>query len=108
MEGSTVTTSLAQQLKTVPLFADLSEEDLAWLAARMKLGHYSPGEIIAEEGSPADRMWIILEGETRGQRENAIGDGRTYSARAPHVTGMLPYSRLTHVTFRRCWSGSRH
>jgi CRP-like cAMP-binding protein len=97
MEGSTVTTSLAQQLKTVPVFADLSEEDLAWLAARMKLGHYSPGEIIAEEGSPADRMWIILEGETRGQRENAIGDGRTYSARAPHVTGMLPYSRLTHV-----------
>lgn len=97
MEGSTVTTSLAQQLKTVPVFADLSEEDLAWLAARMKLGHYSPGEIIAEEGSPADRMWIILEGETRGRRENAIGDGRTYSARAPHVTGMLPYSRLTHV-----------
>ena len=76
MEGSTVTTSLAQQLKTVPVFADISEEDLAWLAARMKLGHYSPGEIIAEEGSPADRMWIILEGETRGQRENAIGDGR--------------------------------
>lgn len=97
MEGSTVTTSLAQQLKAVPVFADLSEEDLAWLAARMKLGHYSPGEIIAEEGSPADRMWIILEGETRGRRENAIGDGRTYSARAPHVTGMLPYSRLTHV-----------
>jgi signal transduction histidine kinase len=97
MEASTVIISLAQQLKTVPVFADLTDEDLAWLAARMKLGQYDPGDIIAEEGSPADRMWVILKGETRGQRERAIGDGRTYSAQAPHVTGMLPYSRLTHV-----------
>ena len=32
MEASTTTTSLPQQLKTVPVFADLSDEDLAWLA----------------------------------------------------------------------------
>jgi hypothetical protein len=50
MEASIGTTSLAQQLKTVSVFADLSGEDLAWLAARMKLGHYNPGDIIAEEG----------------------------------------------------------
>jgi signal transduction histidine kinase len=97
MEASTEITSLAQQLKTVPVFADLSDEDLAWLAARMKLGHYNPGDVIAEEGSVADRMWVILEGEARGQREHAVGDGRTYAARAPHVTGMLPYSRLKQV-----------
>jgi len=97
MEGSTAISSLAQQLKTVPVFADLSDEDLAWLAARMKLGHYNPGDVIAEEGSVADRMWVIIEGEARGQRERAVGDGRTYSARAPHVTGMLPYSRLKQV-----------
>src|ERR1051325_10065577 len=42
-------------------------------------------------------MWVVLEGEVRGQREHAIGDGRTYTFRAPHVTGMLPYSRLAHV-----------
>jgi signal transduction histidine kinase len=97
METSIPTTSLAQQLKVVPVFSDLPEEDLAWLAARMDLAHYNAGDVIVAEGSPADRMVVILEGETRGQRGRAVGDGRTYSARAPHVTGMLPYSRLTHI-----------
>lgn len=40
---------------------------------------------------------VIFASETRGQREHSIGDGRTYSLRAPTVTGMLPYSRLTHI-----------
>jgi signal transduction histidine kinase len=97
METSTATATLAQQLKTIPVFADLVEQDLAWLAERMEVNHYNAGDIIAVEGSPADRMWIILEGETRGQREQATGDGRTYTSHAPMITGLLPYSRLTHV-----------
>jgi CRP-like cAMP-binding protein len=97
MQATTQTTSLAQLLKTVPALSDLAESDLDWLAARMELIHYSPGDLVVEEGAAADRMFVILEGETRGQREKAIGDGRTYSSRAPHITGMLPYSRLTHI-----------
>jgi signal transduction histidine kinase len=94
MEASPVTVSLDQQLKSVPAFADLPEEDLAWLAARMQLEHYNPGDVVAEAGAPADRMWVVLTGELRGQR---AGDSRTYSVRAPQITGMLPYSRLTHA-----------
>jgi signal transduction histidine kinase len=97
MDASTATASLAQQLKTVPAFADLSDDDLRWLAERMEVNHYNPGDMLVAEGSPADRMWVILEGETRGQREQAVGDGRTFTSRAPSVTGLLPYSRLTHV-----------
>ncbi len=97
METPTVTTGLARQLQTVPVFSNLSGEDLSWLAARMELVRYNPGDIIVPEGAPADRMLVLLEGETRGQREHAAGDGRTFSARAPNVTGMLPYSRLTHI-----------
>jgi signal transduction histidine kinase len=97
MQPSIAAASLARQLKAVPAFSDLSEEDLTWLAERMEVVHYNAGDIVAVEGAPADRMWVILEGETRGQREQAAGDGRIYSARAPAVTGMLPYSRLTHI-----------
>ncbi|HTS60731.1 MAG TPA: ATP-binding protein [Candidatus Acidoferrales bacterium] len=97
MDTSTATSSLAQQLQAIPVFSDLSGQDLAWLADRMTLLQYSPGDIIAAEGSPADRMIVILQGEIRGQREQAVGDGRTYSVRAPAVTGMLPYSRLTQI-----------
>src|SRR5215472_8795502 len=97
METQTAAIGLAHQLRTVPVFADLSDQDLLWLAARMELFQYDAGDVIITEGAPADRMMVLLAGETRGQREHAIGDGRTYSVRAPSVTGMLPYSRLTHV-----------
>src|SRR5690242_10532054 len=50
---------LAQQLKTVPVFAELADEDLAWLAGKMEVGYYNPGDVIATEGAPADRMWVI-------------------------------------------------
>jgi signal transduction histidine kinase len=97
METSNTTIGLARHLKTVPVFSDLPEDGLSWLAASMELHHYNPGDVIIPEGAPADRMMVLLEGETRGQREHAPADGRTYSLRAPHVTGMLPYSRLTHI-----------
>src|ERR1051326_7128118 len=97
MESSTETATLAQQLKSVPAFSNLSGERLDWLAARMDLLHYNYRDVIVVEGSPADRMFILLQGEMRGQREQTVGDGRTYTARAPQVTGMLPYSRLTHI-----------
>jgi signal transduction histidine kinase len=88
--------SLARQLTAIPVFAGLSPADLDWLAARMEIVHLAAGEIATVEGSPADRMIVILEGEIASRREQAIGDGRSYSARAGYVTGMLPYSRLTH------------
>jgi signal transduction histidine kinase len=94
MESSAVT--LSQQLKTIPVFSDLPSEDLAWLASRMEVAQFNPGDIVVTEGSPADRMIVILEGEIAIQREQGVGDGRTYSAGAGQVTGMLPYSRLTH------------
>jgi len=91
------TTDLALQLKAIPVFSDLSQEDLTWLASRMEVVHYQPGDVVAEEGSPADRLMVILEGEIYSQRERVVGDGRVYTASAGKVTGMLPYSRLTHL-----------
>jgi signal transduction histidine kinase len=95
MESST--TELALQLKAIPVFSDFSPDDLTWLASHMEVVHYQPGDVVAEEGSPADRLMVILEGEIYGQRERGVGDGRTYTAGAGKITGMLPYSRLTHL-----------
>ena len=97
METSSATSVLAQRLKAVPTFEDLSDDQLSWLASRMELRRYNPGDVIVEEGAPADRMMVLLEGESRGQRERTVGDGRTYSAHAPYVTGLLPYSRLKEI-----------
>jgi signal transduction histidine kinase len=88
--------TLAEELRTVPEFADLPADDLEWLASQMTLVELESGEISVHAGDPADRMFVVLEGEIRSQ---PTGPDRTsFSARAPSVTGMLPYSRMTHFS----------
>jgi signal transduction histidine kinase len=40
-------------------------------------------------------MFIVLEGGIRAKREKGGGDQPVYTAWAPNVTGMLPFSRMT-------------
>jgi len=88
--------TLAEELRAVPVFADLPADDLGWLAAQMTSLELSPGEIFIREGSPADRMTVLLSGEMRLRRESGPSDAVTRVFRAPLVTGVLPYSRMTH------------
>jgi len=92
--------TLAEELRTIPEFADLAAEDLEWLAAQMTLVDVQAGEVTAREGEPANRMFAILEGEVRSQASNS--EMPAFVARAPVLTGMLPYSRMKQfpVTMR--------
>jgi signal transduction histidine kinase len=93
MESTPV--ALAERLQAIPVFADLSEAAREWLASRMEVVSLQPGDILIEEDTPADRMLVVLEGEFYAQREHGGSDGRTFTARAGQITGLLPYSRLT-------------
>lgn len=85
---------LAPRLRQIPVFSDLPEDGLEWLASHMELVHYAEGELLAREGDVADRMLAILEGEIRGTSEGEGNGTQTYSAYAGTVTGKLPYSRM--------------
>ena len=87
--------TLAEELRTVPVFADLPAGDLEWLASQMTYADFAPGEILIRGGSPADRMTILLQGELRLRVESGGNDAVTRITRAPAVTGLLPYSRMT-------------
>jgi len=87
--------TLAEELRGVPVFADLAPADLEWLAGQMTLVNLQPGDIYIREGDPADRMIVLLEGETRLRLESGNGEGTTRVFQGPSVTGMLPYSRMT-------------
>ncbi len=50
-------------LRELPLFAGLSEHDLDWLIQKAEPLSIRAGELLIEEGSPGDAMYIILEGE---------------------------------------------
>jgi signal transduction histidine kinase len=83
-------------LRTIPVFADLAEDELRWLAEEMTLLELQPGDVLVQAGSPADRLFVVLQGEIRGELEGPGNQGRIFVARTGQVTGMLPYSRLTH------------
>ena len=86
---------LTDDLRSVPVFADLADDDLEWLAAQMTPVNLSPGDIYIREGTPADRMTVLFEGEVRLRIESANSEAAVRILRAPMVTGMLPYSRMT-------------
>ncbi|HSF40748.1 MAG TPA: ATP-binding protein [Thermoanaerobaculia bacterium] len=90
-----MTTTLAADLRRISAFADLPDDQLAWLAGHMKEVRLQPGEISTVEGAPADSMLIVLEGEIQARREKTPTDGRVYIVRAGEVSGMLPFSRMT-------------
>ena len=84
---------LAQELRSVSVFAGLPDEAFEWLAAHMQEIRAAPGEILVRNGDPADRMIVVLEGELRGVVETGP-DRPIFTAGAGRITGMLPYSRL--------------
>ena len=82
----------ASELKAIEIFSDLSPENLAWLAAHMKVSDLQKGELAVAAGEPAEFLFVVLSGELQAE----LTDGRTYVVHAGQVTGMLPFSRLTH------------
>ncbi len=86
---------LQQDLKRVPTFSDLPEEALAWLAEHFVEQWIEPGEASVVEGTPADRMMVLLEGEIQVRREKGPSDGWIDTLLPPMVSGMLPFSRMT-------------
>jgi signal transduction histidine kinase len=86
--------SLIDDLRKIQIFADLSAEDLAWLAEKLEEKRFQAGEIMAREGEPLNNLTVMLEGEMRIQRGSGP-DALVFRVYAGQVTGVLPYSRLT-------------
>ncbi len=82
-------------LRKVPIFTDLSQEDLGWFVERTDEFRFEPGEVMMLEGTPATLMFVLLEGEIRGRKEqSSTADAPMFTVEAPTVTGLLPFSRL--------------
>jgi len=81
-----------RDLRKIAVFADLPEDQLAWLVQQAEEIRGEPGEILFREGDPAIHMFVFLEGEFEGRTEK--GDRRIFYASAGDVTGLLPFSRL--------------
>jgi signal transduction histidine kinase len=81
-----------EELKAISVFSDLPSDGLEWLAAKMQTFDAQSGEMLVRAGDPAEHLLVLFHGEIRAERN----DGNVYIMRTGQVTGLLPYSRLTH------------
>jgi signal transduction histidine kinase len=90
--------ALVEDLRKVPIFADQAQPDLEWFVSLCTERFVAVGEATVREDTPADTMFVMLEGEFRARRESGPADGPVFSARAGEVTGVLPFSRMKKYT----------
>ena len=65
--------SRAAALKKVPLFADLSDKELGYLADRAVPHRYEAGELIFSEGEPCEGLYVVQSGAIKVFMTSASG-----------------------------------
>jgi len=84
---------IAAALEHIGPLHGLPLEDRLWLARNGKEFIASPGDILFEEGAPAEHMIFILKGEIHVRRQQG-GPMALFIGRTGQITGVLPYSRM--------------
>src|SRR5437773_10309919 len=85
------------ELRRVPAFADLPDDQIAWFLSNSQEIHFAAGDVYARQGDPADSMFVILEGQFQWRGEFG-GDTIVFSTKPGDVTGVLPFSRMKQFT----------
>jgi len=78
--------------KITPL-QGLPAADREWLAQHGKEIRIPAGEVLFEEGSPAEELMLILKGELHVRRIRS-GPMALFIGRSGQMTGLLPFSRM--------------
>ena len=61
-------------LRRVPLFAELAEDDLDWIARACSMRELGAGEVVAAEGDRGDAMYVITAGELEVVKRSRTAD----------------------------------
>jgi signal transduction histidine kinase len=85
------------ELRNVPAFADLPDDQLAWFLSQSQEMHLKAGDTYLRQGDPADAMFVILEGHLQGRGELG-GETFIFDLEPGQVTGLLPFSRMKQFT----------
>lgn len=90
--------ALVEEIRKSPVFSDLPQDLLEWFVSNCKEARFAPGELVFKEGVPAELMVVFLEGRVYSRREAEGANSPIFIAKKGDVTGLLPFSRMTHVT----------
>lgn len=84
---------LAAALDHVGPLHGLAVEDRLWLVRHGKEYIANAGDILFEEGAPAEHMVILLKGEIHVRRQQG-GPMALFIGRTAQITGIMPFSRM--------------
>jgi signal transduction histidine kinase len=84
---------IADALDNIGALHGLPFEDRVWLARHGQEYKADPGDILFEEGAPAEHMVLILKGEIHVRRQHG-GPMALFIGRTGQMTGLLPFSRM--------------
>lgn len=84
---------MAAALDQVGPLHGLSLQDRLWLVTHGKEYIARAGDILFEEGAPAEHMVILLKGEIHVRRQHG-GPMSLFIGRTAQLTGTLPFSRM--------------
>ena len=85
------------ELRRVPAFADLPDDQIAWFLGHAQETALAAGDTYARQGDPADWMFVLLDGQFQWRGEFG-GETVVLSAKPGDVTGVLPFSRMKQFT----------
>jgi signal transduction histidine kinase len=85
------------ELLRVPSFADLPGDQIAWFLSQAQELHYKAGDTYLRQGTPADSMFVILEGQLELHGDMG-GETVAFSLQTGDVSGALPFSRMKQFT----------
>ncbi len=83
--------ALSETLKKVPLFADLSEPELSYLADHAVPRHYKPGELVFAEGDACAGLYVVESGSVKIFKSSVGGREQILAMETPgHTVAELP------------------
>ena len=82
-----------EELARFPLFADDDHEALQWLADHFEVRCFEAGDVLINEGDPANEFFVVLEGEVHYRMANDAY-GSVFVRTEGQPSGVLPFSRM--------------
>ncbi|HMF89734.1 MAG TPA: cyclic nucleotide-binding domain-containing protein, partial [Candidatus Angelobacter sp.] len=73
------------ELRHLPIFAGLPDDQIAWFISQTQEVTLQPDEIYVHQGDPAEAMFVLLEGQLEARGEIA-GENIVVSSKAGDVT----------------------
>jgi ATP-binding cassette, subfamily B, bacterial len=73
-----------RRLARVPLLASLSPAELAVISLRLTVERYPAGAVIVREGEPADKLYVLVDGQAEVLAQTAKGEQRRLAVLDAH------------------------